>query len=63
MSNYSNECLIADGEKTELGYALYDNVNVIAGTLKLFLRLLPIPIITFEVHPMLCSAAGEFIKT
>ncbi|XP_065335442.1 N-chimaerin [Cloeon dipterum] len=46
-----------DGEKTELSPVVFDNVNVIAGTLKLFLRLLPIPIITFEVHPMLCSAA------
>jgi hypothetical protein len=41
---------------------VYDNVNVIAGTLKLFLRLLPIPVVTFEVHPQLCSAAGKFVN-
>jgi hypothetical protein len=33
-------------------------VNVIAGTLKLFLRLLPIPVIAFEAHPLLEKAAG-----
>ncbi|XP_013167709.1 PREDICTED: beta-chimaerin [Papilio xuthus] len=43
-----------DGEATDL--SVYSNINVIAGTLKLYLRLLPVPLITYEVHPKLVSA-------
>ncbi|CAH2093661.1 unnamed protein product [Euphydryas editha] len=43
-----------DGEATDL--SVYSNINVIAGTLKLYLRLLPVPLITFEVHPKLVNA-------
>ncbi|XP_026467095.1 beta-chimaerin [Ctenocephalides felis] len=32
------------------------NVNVVAGTLKLYLRLLPVPLITFSAHPDLIKA-------
>lgn len=37
--------------------AAYSNVNVIAGTLKLYLRLLPIPLITFQAYPAFMEAA------
>jgi hypothetical protein len=40
-----------DGEKTDMSESSYSNVNVIAGTLKLYLRLLPIPLITFQAYP------------
>ncbi|CAK1590144.1 unnamed protein product [Parnassius mnemosyne] len=43
-----------DGEATDL--SVFSNINVIAGTLKLYLRLLPVPLITYEVHPKLLSA-------
>ncbi|XP_068623605.1 beta-chimaerin [Battus philenor] len=43
-----------DGEATDL--SVYSNINVIAGTLKLYLRLLPVPLITYEVHPKLVNA-------
>lgn len=43
-----------DGEATDL--SVYSNINVIAGTLKLYLRLLPVPLITYEVHPKLVMA-------
>ncbi|KAE8739615.1 hypothetical protein FOCC_FOCC014880 [Frankliniella occidentalis] len=46
-----------DGEHADLSPQAYDNINVIAGTLKLYLRLLPIPLISFEVHPVLMKAA------
>ncbi|XP_063230291.1 beta-chimaerin isoform X2 [Bacillus rossius redtenbacheri] len=46
-----------DGEQTDMSPEVYDNINVIAGTLKLYLRLLPIPLITFDAHPALISAA------
>lgn len=46
-----------DGELADISPQAYDNINVIAGTLKLYLRLLPIPLITFEAHPVLMKAA------
>lgn len=46
-----------DGEQADISPQAYDNINVIAGILKLYLRLLPIPLITFEVHPALMKAA------
>lgn len=46
-----------DGEQADLSPQAYDNINVIAGTLKLYLRLLPIPLITFDAHPALMKAS------
>ncbi|RVE54006.1 hypothetical protein evm_001409 [Chilo suppressalis] len=43
-----------DGEAADLSQ--YSNINVVAGTLKLYLRLLPVPLVTYEVHPKLVQA-------
>ncbi|XP_068086817.1 beta-chimaerin isoform X2 [Anabrus simplex] len=48
-----------DGDQADMSPEVYDNINVIAGTLKLYLRLLPIPLITFETHPALIAAAQK----
>ncbi|KAJ3647326.1 hypothetical protein Zmor_019210 [Zophobas morio] len=45
-----------DGEKADLSQEKYPNINVITGALKSYLRLLPIPLITFIVHPLLIDA-------
>ncbi|KAL1502021.1 hypothetical protein ABEB36_007234 [Hypothenemus hampei] len=45
-----------DGEKADLSMEKYPNVNVITGALKLYLRILPVPLITFEVHPKLTDS-------
>ncbi|XP_065166726.1 beta-chimaerin isoform X2 [Atheta coriaria] len=45
-----------DGDKADLSQEKYPNINAISGALKLYLRLLPIPLITFIVHPLLTSA-------
>ncbi|BFG02745.1 N-chimaerin [Drosophila madeirensis] len=45
-----------EGEKTDMSEAAYGNVNVIAGTLKLYLRLLPVPLITFQAYPSFMTA-------
>ncbi|GAB0100681.1 Chimaerin [Sergentomyia squamirostris] len=45
-----------DGEKTDMSEAAYSNINVIAGTLKLYLRLLPVPLITFQTYPAFMAA-------
>lgn len=39
-----------NGDKTDISSKAYPNINVIAGVLKLYLRLLPIPIITFHAY-------------
>lgn len=48
--------IVLDGEKADLSQDKYPNINVITGALKLYLRLLPIPLITFLVHPLLIDA-------
>lgn len=45
-----------DGEKAEIGCEVYDNINVIASILKLYFRLLPIPLITYDAHPLLLKS-------
>lgn len=53
---------VLDGEKADLSQDKYPNVNVITGALKLYLRLLPIPLITFLVHPFLIDAMRKYVK-
>lgn len=48
-----------DGDQADLSPEAYENINVIAGTLKLYLRLLPIPLVTFETHPALIAATQQ----
>nr|XP_016937302.1 N-chimaerin [Drosophila suzukii] len=45
-----------EGETTDMSETAYGNVNVIAGTLKLYLRLLPVPLITFQAYPSFMAA-------
>ena len=47
-----------DGEKTDMSEAAY-SINVITGTLKLFLRLLPIPLVTFQAYPIIIDISRE----
>jgi hypothetical protein len=60
---WSNEkyLQLADGDQANMGPEVYDNINVIAGTLKLYLRLLPVPLVTFETHPALIKAARKLM--
>ncbi|ESO07965.1 hypothetical protein HELRODRAFT_75127, partial [Helobdella robusta] len=39
-----------DGDQTDISVDRYDDLNTIASVLKLYFRLLPIPLITFEVY-------------
>lgn len=52
---------ILDGDSADLGEEKYPNVHVITGALKLYLRILPVPLITFKVHPLLIDAIRKFI--
>lgn len=55
-------CLFIDGEKADLSMEKYPNVNVITGALKLYLRILPVPLITFEVHPRLIDSIRKCFR-
>ncbi|XP_044740576.1 N-chimaerin [Chrysoperla carnea] len=48
--------LDTDGEHADLSESSYSNINVVAGALKLYLRLLPVPLITFSAHPSMIQA-------
>lgn len=48
-----------DGEKTDMSEAAYSNINVVAGTLKLYLRLLPVPLVTFNAYPVFMASTSE----
>jgi len=43
-------CCVTDGELTDISTDRYDDINTIASVLKLYLRLLPIPLITFDLY-------------
>jgi chimaerin len=47
-----------EGEKSDMSETSY-SINVITGTLKLYLRLLPIPLVTFQAYPVFIAATKE----
>lgn len=49
----------SDGEMADLGEQKYPNIHVVTGALKLYLRILPVPLITFKVHPLLLDATRK----
>ena len=50
---------LTDGSKTNLDSSSWDDINVVAGVLKLYFRLLPIPLIAFQVYPSIMAAASK----
>lgn len=48
-----------DGEKADISASAYADINIIAGALKLYLRDLPIPVITFELYSKFIQAASK----
>lgn len=48
--------MFTDGENADISANVYDNISVVAGILKLYLRLLPLPLITYEAHPAIIRA-------
>lgn len=49
-----------NGEKSDMSETAFSNINVIAGTLKLFLRLLPVPLITYHAYPLFIESTSTF---
>lgn len=58
-SNSSSCLFIADGEKTDISGKAYEDINIITGALKLYLRDLPVPIISYDAYPRFMEAASE----
>lgn len=48
-----------NGDATDMSEKAYNNINVIAGILKLYLRLLPVPLITLSLHLPLLDASSK----
>lgn len=53
----------SDGEKADISAVAYADINIIAGALKLYLRDLPIPIITFDLYSKFIQAASKLSFT
>lgn len=48
-----------DGDKADISASTYADINIIAGALKLYLRDLPIPVITFDLYSKFIQAASK----
>ena len=47
------------GDVVDIGPTKFEDVNIIAGALKLYLRMLPLPVITFETYNKFIDAIRE----
>ena len=52
--------MVADGEMTEICEEKYDDINTITSLLKLYFRLLPIPLITFDIYFQVIDIVREY---
>ena len=46
-----------DGESVDL--AAYEDINLVSGALKLYFRMLPIPVITFDTYSKFIDVASK----
>lgn len=53
------ETLDKEGTAADMSEKSVSNINVVASILKMYLRLLPIPLITFQAYPALIEASSE----
>lgn len=54
------ETLDKEGNAADMSEKSVSNINVVASILKMYLRLLPIPLITFQAYPVLIEASSKF---
>lgn len=52
-------CILTDGERTDISGRAYEDINIITGALKLYLRDLPVPIISYATYPRFIEAASR----
>lgn len=51
--------ILTDGEKTDISGKAYEDINIITGALKLYLRDLPVPVISYDAYPRFIEAASK----
>lgn len=49
-----------EGEKADMSESAFSNINVVAGTLKMYLRLLPVPLVTFQAYPLFINTTSNY---
>lgn len=54
------ETLDKEGVAADMSEKSVSNINVVASILKMYLRLLPIPLITFQAYPALIEASSKY---
>lgn len=65
VSGFSDEidalkmALDSKGELANMSESAYENVHVIAGTLKMYLRLLPVPLVTYQAYGAFIQCASK----
>lgn len=68
VSGFSDEidalkmALDRNGERANMSESAYENVNVVAGTLKMYLRLLPVPLVTYQAYAAFIQCAGASVQ-
>ena len=51
--------VVTDGDLTDISDAAYDDINTITSVLKLYFRLLPIPLVTFDIYFKVIDIVSE----
>lgn len=51
--------ILTDGEQTDISGKAYEDINIITGALKLYLRDLPVPVISYDAYPRFIEAASK----
>ena len=59
LHNGSDFVFVSDGDSVKL--EVYDDINIICGALKQYFRMLPIPVITFELYNKFIDAASKWL--
>ena len=54
---------ITDGENTNISAMKYEDINSITSVLKLYFRLLPLPLVTFDAYRIILDTMSEYNRT
>ena len=53
--------VFTDGESTNISSVKYEDINTITSVLKLYFRLLPIPLVTFDAYRRIIEGMSKFL--
>lgn len=54
-----NYCIFLIPDSDSVNLSAYDDINIVCGALKQYFRMLPIPVITFELYNKFIEAASK----